>query len=204
MTGWKFDPAKLAKLTDPARLETLRPDDMWSAAAVPNARIVVEIGAGTGMFAVEFARRMHGGVLYACDVAPEAVEWMREQLPLNLTTTPDAGAETARIEPLLSEESRVPLEDGIADLVFMINVHHELDDRGAILAEAYRLLRPGGRLLVVDWKDEPTPKGPPMAARIPAAVIAAELDAADFANVARHGVLPEHTVVTGTRPTIAR
>jgi ArsR family transcriptional regulator len=45
----------------------------------------------------------------------------------------------------------VPLPDGAADVVVLHQVLHFLDDPGAALAEAARLLAPGGKLLVVDF-----------------------------------------------------
>ncbi len=46
------------------------------------------------------------------------------------------------IIPVLTQGTSIPLESGIADLVYMINLHHELDDPLALLTETFRLLRP--------------------------------------------------------------
>ena len=93
----------------------------------------------------------------------------------------------------------MPLPDGAADLVTMVALYHELEDPGASLAEARRLLAPGGRLLIVDWKRTETPHGPPPAARVPAEDIASALAAAGFADVTVHDALDYFSVVTGTR-----
>jgi SAM-dependent methyltransferase len=129
-------------------------------------------------------------------VADEALAWLGTHLPDDVFgDTVSAG----RVVPLASTETSVPLPDASADVVAMINVHHELDDRAAMLRESARLLRPGGRLLIVDWKDEATPKGPPLAARIPARTIVREIEEAGLVDVRRHEVLPHHTMVTATR-----
>lgn len=44
------------------------------------------------------------------------------------------------------EERAVPLEDGLADLVYMINLHHELEAPEEILNESYRLLKENGKI----------------------------------------------------------
>jgi len=188
MSAHRFDPAKLGKLNDVGRLVDLDPDAIWAAFGVPDARTAVEIGAGTGMFAREFADRMPEGRLYAVDSEPVMIEWMHEHLDHDLpgdivVTDADAGA--------------IPLGDTIADLVYSINLHHELDDPTQMLAEAHRLLRPGGTVAIVDWKREATPKGPPIEHRIAAIDIAEQLSAAGFVDVTIHDALKYHSVVTG-------
>lgn len=191
MSAHRFDPAKLDRLNDVGRLDDLVPDAMWGAFGVPDASTVVEIGAGTGMFAREFAERMSQGTLYAVDSEPVMIEWMREHLgtlsPADIVVTDaDAGA--------------IPLPDGIADLVYSVNLHHELDDPQQMIAEAMRLLRTGGTVAIVDWKAEETPKGPPLEHRVSADEIARQLVSAGFTDVATHDVLRYHSVVTGVSP----
>lgn len=191
MAAHRFDPAKLDRLNDVGRLDDLVPDSMWEAFGVPEAAAIVEIGAGTGMFAREFAERMPSGTLYAVDSEPAMLEWMREHLgalsPADIVVTDaDAGS--------------VPLADGIADLVYSVNLHHELDDPSRMLAEALRLLRPGGTVAIVDWKAEKTPKGPPLEHRVSAGQIASQLVSAGFEAVRIHDALRYHSVVTGVSP----
>ena len=190
MAHLKFDPAKLAKLNDPGRFETLKPDAMWAAFGIEAPSVLVEIGAGTGMFAAEFARRAPGAIVYAADMSGEMVDWMGRHRP---------EVADGRVVPVRSEESAVPLDDAIADGVYMINLHHELAEPEAIYAEAYRLVRPGGRVLVVDWAPADTPKGPPLRVRAATEDLVRHLESAGFARVAVHDVLPWHSVVTASR-----
>lgn len=192
MSAHRFDPAKLGKLNDIARLDDLVPDLMWDAFGVPDATTVVEIGAGTGMFAREFAERMpDDGTLVAVDSEPLMLAWMTEHL------APGPGA---RITPILADAAALPLGDASVDLVYSVNLWHELDDSVAALAEAMRVLAPGGIVAIVDWKAEQTPKGPPLAHRTPAEGIARALEAAGFVGARIHDVLRYHSVVTARRP----
>jgi ubiquinone/menaquinone biosynthesis C-methylase UbiE len=186
----KFEPEKLERLNDPGRLDTLPPQVMWNALAVPSGSTLVEIGAGTGLFAAEFLGIDPSARVFATDVEPVMIEWMRDNRP---------EAVEGRIVPILSEESRTPLDAGIADGAYMIGVHHELADPDSLYAEAARLLKPGGRILVVDWLDRDTPRGPPMAVRVSAARLGTYLEAAGFTDIEAHPPLEMHSMVTATK-----
>ena len=192
MAHMKFDIAKLEKLNDPGRFETLPPPVFWRALGAPSgACSLVELGAGTGLFAVAFAALAPNAVIFAVDTAPEMLAWMR-------ANRPEVAAR--RVVPVLATETRVPLEDGIADAVYMINLHHELAEPEATYAEAYRLLEPGGRLLVVDWADRDTPKGPPREMRVSADGLSRVLEGAGFAEVnIDETALPWHVMATAVR-----
>jgi ubiquinone/menaquinone biosynthesis C-methylase UbiE len=186
----KFDPKSIGKLNDPERFKRENPDLIWSELALSGPRVLVEIGAGTGFFAAPFARKLAPGTVYACDVQDEMVAWMKEHLPSDIRYS---------VIPMNMEETRVPLSDGIADLVYMVNLHHELDDRQAIMKEAYRLLKPGGTVMVIDWKKGETPEGPPLEIRMSEDEIIKDVEKAGFRNVTRHPVLPYHNFVTARK-----
>ncbi|MDI6843684.1 MAG: class I SAM-dependent methyltransferase [Anaerosomatales bacterium] len=192
MAAHRFDPKKLPSLNDVARLQDLDPGAMWDAFGAQDARTLVEVGAGTGMFAREFAAIVGPeGVVYAVDAEPAMTGWMREHLR-------ETGG--ARIEVVDARAEDLPFEDGLADLVYMINLHHEIDDVDAALSEAMRVLRPGGTIGIVDWKREPTPKGPPVEHRAGAEKIAADLVRAGFVDVRAVPALRYHDVVVARKP----
>ena len=190
MSYVKFDIAKLERLNDPGRFDTLKPAAMWVALGEPTPRTIVEIGAGTGLFSAAFSKRAPGATVYAVDVEPVMIERMQKHR---------SEVASGRIVPVLAEETHVPLEDGVADLVVMINLHHELVDPAASYAEAYRLLAAGGQLLVVDWAHADTPKGPPLAVRATRQQLEQYLSAAGFSRVAVHDVLDWHELLTAWR-----
>jgi SAM-dependent methyltransferase len=183
----KFDVAKLEKLNDPARFEDLDPVVMWSAIGVASPAAIVEIGAGTGLFAERFAALAPGAIVYAVDIEPVMIEWMERNR---------VGPSEGRIVPVLAEETSVPLEDAIADVVVMINLHHELAEPASTYREAVRLLRPGGVVMASDWL--PGAGGrPPEHLRVTPEQLSALLSDAGFRDLVVHDGLTGHTLVTG-------
>lgn len=190
MAHLKFDPKKLEKLNDPRRFDTLKPDIMWSALGGPQPRTVVDIGAGTGLFAAKWVELAPVATVYAADTEPAMLDWMRENRPQ---------VRQGAIVPVSSSEMHVPLDDGIADLVTMVNLHHELAHPDAMYREAERLLACSGQILVVDWAPVDSPKGPPEAVRATAEQAVSFLREAGFSDVRPHSGLPYHWIITAVK-----
>ncbi len=186
----KFDPKKLAKLNDPKRLQYLNPDLIWEKAVLSDPAVLVDIGAGTGFFALLFSKKMKNGKVYACDISEEMISWMHDNLP-----------EESRgvVVPVKMEETSVSLSGGTADLVYMINLHHELDDPQRILKESRRLLKKGGKVMIIDWKKEETPEGPPLDLRVTEETIEAQMRDSGFLRITKHAVLPYHYFLIGEK-----
>ena len=68
----KFDVSRLERLNDTARFEYLDPAVIWSAAGVDDAGVIVEIGAGTGLFS-EHCRACSRVTRAACNSRREAL-----------------------------------------------------------------------------------------------------------------------------------
>lgn len=189
--GHKFDVKNLERLRDPERLRYLNPDKIWSVIGRGEVRTVVDLGSGIGFFAIPFSRRIPEGRVYGCDLSEEMVGHL--EMAIEAEGAPN-------VIPVKTGEVRVPLDDDIADLVFMVNLHHEFDEPEASLRECRRLLRPGGRVAVIDWKPEETPSGPPLHVRAAPETVMAQLRDAGFEGVEAHALLPYHYVITSLKP----
>ena len=111
------------------------------AAGLPKGGTAVDVGAGTGTFAIALARRRPDVELIAVDGDDSILELARAK----------PGSETVDWRKGLANE--LPLEDESADTVTMSLLLHHLSPKTkrAALAEARRILRPGGHLHVADW-----------------------------------------------------
>ena len=128
---------------------------------------VADIGAGTGYFTIPLARAvLPGGRVFAIDLQPEMLDLLRARVPPDLPVALVDG-----------EATRTTLPDTCVDLVLFANVWHELDDHPAALAEAARILGPGGRIAILDWRKEVEQHlGPPLEHRIPPADVGRTLE----------------------------
>jgi ubiquinone/menaquinone biosynthesis C-methylase UbiE len=190
-SGHKFDVTRLERLRDQERLHTLNPDVIWSIlTAGMTLHTLVDLGTGIGFFAIPFSRRIPQGIVYACDLRDEMLQYLKVAIQQEGRTN---------IQPIQTEEVKVPLDDSIADAVLMVNLHHELDFPVQTLQECHRLLRHGGKVVIVDWIPKPTPKGPPLEVRVAPETVRTQLQDAGFQDVTVHDVLPYHYVLTGLK-----
>ena len=189
MTEKKFDPKKLHKLNNPDRLLDIPPEYIWDKINIEEPRVLVDIGAGTGFFCVNFLKYIKKGKIFACDISDIMIQWMNDNI---CPRYPD-------IVPLKMEENTVPLEDELADLVYMMNLHHELDNPEKILKESFRILKANGKILIVDWKKEDMSEGPPTHIRYSPEQVKDELLNLKFTNVDIFTKMPKHFMVVAEK-----
>jgi SAM-dependent methyltransferase len=147
----RFDPARAARLDDPARFAYLPPLEIVRLLDLkPGARLI-DYGTGTGTYALEIARARPDVAIFALDEQAEMLDQARANF---------AAAGFANVDAI--DTARLAALRGSVDRIFALNVLHELGDRA--LAGLGSLLQPGGFALIVDWNaDVARPVGPPSA-----------------------------------------
>ncbi|OPZ08259.1 MAG: putative S-adenosylmethionine-dependent methyltransferase [candidate division BRC1 bacterium ADurb.BinA364] len=125
--------------------EIVEPGGSWRALAGALAmgfegKIVADIGAGEGEIALRLARSARR--VHAIDHSAEMVRFLREKA----AAWPNVSVEEGDLESL-------PLEDGCCDVAIVSQVLHHCPRPRVALGEAYRVLRPGGRLIVLDLEE---------------------------------------------------
>jgi len=110
-----------------------------------------DFGCGSGGWVIPLAKKLEDGRVFAIDLLEEPLSALRAKIKLE---------KISNIEIIQADvEKQVAISDGICDLILMTNLLFECEDKKGVLAEAKRVLKKGGRILVVDWKKE-APFGP--------------------------------------------
>ena len=183
-----MDPARIERLRSPERLAYFDPAKIWQVLNPGQNSTVLDIGAGVGYVTLPFAKNYPSAKVYGCDI----LEGMVGLLARDAT---DQGL--ANLETILMQPNCVPLPDGIADVIVMAQLHHELDEPEALMAECHRLLNSSGTVAVVDWTDEDNGRSPAKGRRVPEATIRSHLSGAGFKDLGSHQVYEFHQFITG-------
>jgi arsenite methyltransferase len=113
---------------------------------------VLDVGCGRGLFLVGAAKRLTSGQASGVDIwVPGAVTGNRAQAALENAALEGVAD---RVTVKEGDARRLPFEDACFDVVLSNFVLHEVDtreDRASIAREVVRVLRPGGRFLLVDF-----------------------------------------------------
>ena len=189
----KMSPSHAAGLHDEKRRRQLPPEKLIALIRPFAGMALADIGVGTGFCSIPLLESVNWqATYYAVDAQAEMLEKFRERL---------AGHEHAdAVRMILTPDDRVDLPDQTVDVAVACSVYHELPDRARHAVELRRILKPGGRLVVVDWKSLATGEertvGPPAHHRVDVKEAIAELTAAGFTGIVEHHVFDQLWALT--------
>ncbi len=142
LAGGLYEDAERAELPDDAVAAALGCANPTALADLRPGETVLDLGSGGGADVLLSARRVGAeGLVYGLDMTPEMLELAERNRVA-------AGAQNVRF--LEGRIERIPLPDESVDVVLSNCVVNLSPDKPAVLAEAHRVLRPGGRLAIAD------------------------------------------------------
>ncbi len=151
-------------------------------------KTVADIGAGTGYFAFKMAKL--GAKVIAIDVDKRFIQYM-DMKHLMIDKSIQANFETR-----LVEYDDPHLKANEVDKILIVNTYHHIEDRISYMQSLQKTLKPGGQIIIVDYKDEKTPHGPPMKLRLSAKAVQKELKKAGYQGVSvEETILPYQYIV---------
>ncbi len=180
----KFDPAIKHLLLSEDRAQRFDRYELLRSLGVSAGKVIADLGCGPGFFTLPLAELVGPtGHVYAVDVQQEMVDELRRLL---------AKQSIKNVTVRRSSELEPGIPQGIADLALVAFVLHEIDQRSRFLLAARRLLKPGGKVAVLEWEKIETPVGPPLEMRIVADEIIADGDAAGLRLADRRSIHEWH------------
>jgi ubiquinone/menaquinone biosynthesis C-methylase UbiE len=166
MTERRFKPEHMKKLDNPERRKLLPPHKLLELLEIQDNDILIDLGAGTGYFTIPAASLTRNKV-YALDVEPQMLQYLGKRVEEQ---------KLDNVELIEGAIEHIPLAGQIADHVIASFVLHEVEPLEKGLQEMSRVLKPGGKVLCIEWEKKQTVQGPPLHHRIQSNELAKAFD----------------------------
>ena len=163
-------------------------DAIVKALALTPGMAVADVGAGSGLFTLAIAKAVGGkGRVYAVDVQDYFLESIAKRAKK---------AKLTNIETVHADQRASGLAESTIDLALLVDSYHHLEYPSAYLTDLHRALRPGGRLIVIDFDRTRPDAGTWMKDHVRAdpADFQREIEAAGFELLDRPKLLEENFV----------
>lgn len=149
-----------------------KPDLVVQQLGDVEGKVVADLGAGTGYFSRRIAYK--GAKVIAIDIDPKAIQWMEDQkarFPVELRD---------RLVIRLAEPNDPKLQPNEVDLVLLVNTYSYISNRVSYFSKLREAIRPGGTVVIIDFKKKETPFGPSMDERVDVREVEKELMEAGY------------------------
>ncbi|MBI3851383.1 MAG: class I SAM-dependent methyltransferase [Verrucomicrobia bacterium] len=133
-------------LERPEREEEEKPSIMLESLKLKPGEAVADIGAGTGYLSWRLAQKVgEKGVVYAVEIQQEMLDLLGRKM---------AERKITNVRPVLGTITDPKLPERAVDLVIMVDVYHEFDHPYEMMQAMCRSLKPGGRVVFVEYRAE--------------------------------------------------
>ncbi len=170
MTDKRYDPSRRARLLRAERWQRWDPPRTLARLDVQPGQTVLDLGCGPGFWTLPLAELVGAtGTVWALDVSQEMLAMLADRQP------------PPQVRLLRGELPAIDLPAASIDLAWAAFLFHEVEPPEQLAAELGRVVRPGGRVFVLDWRPgAPGESGPPLHHRLAAKQVGGYLQAAGF------------------------
>lgn len=180
-----------AWLERPDREAEERPYAVVASLQLEEDDVVVDLGAGTGYYTRRLARAVPRGRVIAVDIQPEMLEILERQVRAE-------GLD--HVETVLGTEADPGLQPNSVDLTLIVDAYHEFGYPREVMEAVYRATRPGGRVVLVEYRaEDPSIPIRPLH-KMSEAQVRMEVEAVGFQFVENATFLPTQHFLVFERP----
>jgi ubiquinone/menaquinone biosynthesis C-methylase UbiE len=178
-------------MADDERRKWQDPDVILREAGLKPGDTFVDVGCGAGYFTLPAVNIVgKTGFIYGVDINETAIN--------NLKATADQRGIT-NLKLLVAEAEDTVFCIACADIVFFGIDLHDFRDPAAVLENAQKMLKPGGKLVDLDWKKIPSPWGPPQNIRFDEAKARSLIETAGYKVESVRSSGPYHYLIVASR-----
>jgi ubiquinone/menaquinone biosynthesis C-methylase UbiE len=173
------------------RVQEEEPDVALEALKLTPGLVVADVGAGSGYMTVKLAEKVGPtGKVYANDIQPQMLTMLRQRLQQQ---------KISNVELVLGTYDDPRLPPDALDLILMVDVYHEFSEPQKMLRGMHASLKPGGRLVLLEYrKEDPSiPIRPDHKMSVAEAKMEVEAEGFTLANVDER--LPRQHILIFTR-----
>ncbi len=146
--------SKIEKFESKKRLDELKPTDTLKEVGVGEDSIILDYGAGTGLFSVPAARMAQ--TVFAYDIDPEMLDIIRRKSCKEKLTNVQ----------IIGKGNLSKIGPHSIDNILLVTVFHEIEDLDSLFMDIDTLLKDDGKITIIDFHKKETPSGPPVEHRI--------------------------------------
>lgn len=173
------------RFESPDREQWQKPNEVINLLGDIGGKTVLDIGSGTGYFSFRLAEK--GAMVIAADVDDRFLSYIKEKKN-------DIGDEQIELRKTKFDDPLLEAEE--VHYAMIVNSYHHIDNRTNYFGKVANGLKENGMLMVVDFKKEESPHGPPINHRIAASKVVDELQKAGYSDIqVNDQLLQEHYIV---------
>ncbi len=139
------------------RADWQKPNEVVKALGLKGDELLVDLGAGSGYFSFRLAKALPKGRVYALDAQAEMVRHIHHK-------TIQTGVPNVQAQVTKPHDPQLPPK---ADLVFVCDVLHHVQNRPAWLKKLHSQMPSSATLVLIEFKAGELPEGPPEQIKIP-------------------------------------
>ena len=135
---------------DPSRDQWQKPQELIKALQIPETAVIGDLGAGTGYFSSRLAKQFPKATVFAIDNEKDMTVFLQKRADKE---------QLNNLKPVLSESDGFSVEQPL-DFLLIVDTYHHLPDREKYFQKILSQLKPGARIVIVDFLPS-SPVGPP-------------------------------------------